>query len=41
MVGESNLKILFQRLYSLSLNQEQKVEDVGMREGLVWRWNLQ
>ena len=40
-VGESNLKILFERLYSLSLNQEQKVEDVGMWEGLVWRWNLQ
>ena len=32
-VGESNLKTTFQRLFTLLINQGQKVEDVGVWEG--------
>jgi len=39
-VDNANLKSLFPRLYSLSLNQGQKVEEVGVWEDLGWRWNL-
>jgi len=39
-VGNSNLKILFPMLFSLSLNQEQKVEGVGEWIESVWRWNF-
>jgi len=38
--GNSSLKILFPRLYSLSLNQGQKVEEMGRWDDGVWRWNL-
>ncbi len=39
-VGNSSLKTLFPRLYSLSSNQGQKVEEVGRWDDEVWRWNL-
>ena len=39
-VGNSKLKTLFPRLFSLSLNQGHKVEEVGGWEGSVWRWTL-
>ncbi|XP_068504156.1 uncharacterized protein [Phaseolus vulgaris] len=39
-IGDTTLKSLFPRLYSLSANKEQKVEDVGMWEGLDWKWRL-
>jgi len=39
-VGNSNLKTLYPRLFSLSLNQGQKVEEVGVWDDLVWRWSL-
>ena len=39
-VGNSNLKTLFPGLYSLSLNQGQKVEEVGVWDDLEWRWTL-
>jgi len=39
-VGNTNLKSVFPRLYSLSCNQSQTVEEVGVWEGDVWRWNL-
>jgi len=39
-VGNSNLKTLYPRLYSLSLNQGQKVEEVGVWDELAWRWTL-
>jgi len=35
-----NLKTLFPRLYSVSLNQGQKVEEVGMWDDASWRWCL-
>ena len=38
--GNSNLKTLYPRLFSLSLNQGQKVEEVGVWDDLVWRWSL-
>ncbi|XP_068487096.1 uncharacterized protein [Phaseolus vulgaris] len=39
-VGNTNLKSEFPKLYSLSCNQSQTVEEVGGWEGDVWRWNL-
>ena len=39
-VGNSNLKTVFPRLFSLSLNQGHKVEEVGGWEGSMWRWSL-
>jgi len=39
-VGNANLKTLFPRLYSPSLNQGQKVEEVGVWEESTWRWTL-
>ena len=39
-VGNLNLKTLFLRLFSLSLNQGQKVEEVGVWVDLEWRWTL-
>jgi len=39
-VGNSKLKTLFPRLFSLSLNQGHKVEEVGGWEGSMWRWTL-
>ena len=36
-VGNSNLKTMFPRLFSLSLNQGHKVEEVGEWEDSVWR----
>ena len=39
-VGNNNLKTLFPTLHSLSSNQGQKVEEVGVWEGLIWRWTL-
>jgi len=39
-VGNSTLKTLYPRLYSLSLNQGQKVEEVGVWDDLEWRWTL-
>jgi len=35
-IGNCNLKTLFPRLYSLSLNQGQKVEEVGVWEESGW-----
>ena len=40
-IGDSSLKSLFHRLFSLSVNQVQKVEDVGEWEGTYWRWRLE
>ena len=40
-VGNSSLETSFQRLFSLSANQEQKVEEVGVWEGPEWQWRLQ
>jgi len=40
-IGDSSLKSLLHRLFSLSVNQEQKVEDVGEWEGTDWRWRLE
>jgi len=39
-VGNINLKTLYPRLFSLSLNQGQKVEEVGVWEESVWWWSL-
>ena len=39
-VGNSNLKTSYPRLFSLSLNQGQKVDEVGAWDDLVWRWSL-
>jgi len=38
--GNCNLKTLFLRLYSISLDQGLKVGEVGEWEGSVWRWDL-
>jgi len=35
-IGNSNLKSIYPRLYSLSLNQRQKVEEVGIWGDSVW-----
>ena len=40
-IGDTNLKFFFQRLYSLSVNQEYKVEDVGVWEGSESKWRLE
>ena len=40
-VGDTSLKFLFQRLYSVSVNQEYKVEDVGVWESSEWKWRLE
>ena len=39
-IGDTSLRSLFPRLYSLSANKEQTVEEVGMWEGLDWKWRL-
>jgi len=39
-VGNNNLKTLFPILFSISLNQEQRVEEVGEWRESVWRWNI-
>ena len=39
-VGSSNLKSLFPRLFSLSLNQGQTVGEVGVWINSDWRWRL-
>jgi len=39
-VSNSSLKTLFPRLFSLSLNQGQKVEEVGTWVDSVWDWKL-
>jgi len=39
-VGSSDLKSLFPRLFSLSLNQGQAVGDVGVWSNSEWRWSL-
>jgi len=39
-IGNCNLKTQFPRLYSLSLNQGQKVEEVGVWEQMGWCWRL-
>ena len=39
-VRNANLKSLFPRMYSLSLHQGQKVEEVGVWEESGWRWTL-
>ncbi|XP_068486381.1 uncharacterized mitochondrial protein AtMg00310-like [Phaseolus vulgaris] len=38
--GNVNFKTMFPRLYSLSLNHGQKVEEVGVWEESVWKWTL-
>jgi len=38
--GNANLKTLFPRLFSLSLNKGQKVGEVGVWEESVWQWKL-
>jgi len=40
-VGNTSLKTCFQRLYTLTANQEQKVEEAGVWEGSEWQWRLQ
>jgi len=39
-VENSNLKTRFPKLFSLSLNQGHKVEEVSEWEDLEWRWSL-
>jgi len=39
-VGSTDLKSLFPRLYSLSLNKGQTVGEVGVWVNSKWRWNL-
>ena len=39
-IGNSNLKSMYPRLFSLSLNQGQKVEEAGVWIGTVWQWCL-
>ena len=38
-IGNQPLKNVYPRLFSISLNQGQRVEEVGMWEGAEWRWN--
>ena len=38
--GNSNLKTMYTRLFSLSLNQGQKVEEAGVWTDSVWQWCL-
>jgi len=38
--GNSSFKDLYPRLYSVSLNQGQKVSEVGEWDGVDWRWCL-
>ena len=38
--GNSSLKNMFPRLFSLSLNQGHKVEEAGRWDDVIWRWNL-
>ncbi|XP_068475067.1 uncharacterized protein [Phaseolus vulgaris] len=40
-VGNTSLKTCFQRLYTLTANQEQKVEEAGGWECSEWQWRLQ
>ena len=40
-VGNTSLKTCFQRLYTLTANQEQEVEEAGVWEGFEWQWRLQ
>jgi len=39
-VGSTDLKSLFPRLYSMSLNKGQTVGEVGVWVNSKWRWNL-
>jgi len=39
-MGNSNLKTLYPRLFSLSLNQGLKVNEVGEWADAAWRWKL-
>jgi len=39
-LGNVNLKSLFPRLYQISMNQGQKVEEVGEWKDMNWCWNL-
>jgi len=39
-IGNTNLKNVFPRLFSISRNQGQKVAEVGTWEGSDWKWNL-
>ncbi|XP_068479065.1 uncharacterized protein [Phaseolus vulgaris] len=39
-VGNLNLKTVFPRLHSLSLNQGEKVGEAGVWVGSEWRWSL-
>ena len=39
-IENTNLKMLFPRLHSLLHNQGQRVEEVGVWEGSIWRWTL-
>lgn len=36
--GNSNLKVVFPRLFSLSEQKEASVEEMGWWDGDVWRW---
>jgi len=38
--GSSPLKVVYPRLFSLSLNQGQKVPEVGVWEDDVWHWTF-
>jgi len=39
-IGNQPLKTLFPKLFSISLNQGQRVEKIGVWEESGWRWNL-
>ncbi|XP_068466007.1 uncharacterized protein [Phaseolus vulgaris] len=39
-IGSVDLKSLFPRLYSLSLNQGKTVGEMGVWDGTEWRWDL-
>ena len=39
-IGSVDLKFLFPRLYSLSLNQGKVVGEMGVWDDTVWRWDL-
>ena len=39
-IGNKNLKTLYRRLFSLSLNQGLKVNEVGEWVDAAWRWQL-
>ena len=39
-IGNSSLKSLYPRLFSLSLNQGQRVNEVGEWEDSTWQWKI-